>query len=249
MITTPRFAVVLAASLLSLSAARAVTVNFNSASDLDLFTMNGSASTEFTHNASGGIGGSGGLASTSTLNFDSASAIYTTGLDNVIGASLSVSMDYQMALQGNGPDLRLGFTTSVNGTFDGPGDAWIETYGAEPLKNFAFNYEGFPFDPVEMTEGNWFRLEVVLTRVDADTYSVAANLFDLGSSGVASPTLLGSGSMGFDSATLAAAPELFAGVYLQADTTGFDNFTVVPEPSSLALIGFAGFFAFRRRRK
>ena len=211
------------------------TVTFDDASSLDQFSLNGNASTDFTYNPTAGVGGGGGVTSTSS-NFNTASAIYLLGSANTIGSDYFVSLDYQMRFQNNGPDLRVGFTTAVNGTFDGTNDIWVETYGNTSPKFFRLLADGFPgnstnFPAVAMTSGDWYRIRLDLSRTSASGYDVAVTLFGLGNDGLSMPGLLSTNFFSFSSPALGSAGQLYAGFFLFSETFAADNFSAsqVPE--------------------
>jgi hypothetical protein len=211
-------------------------ITFDSPSDLNQFNLNGNAATAFAWSSTAGVGPSGGVVSTSQA-YDSDSAIYPVGFDNQVGAILSVQLDYQMQYHALGPDIRLGFTTDPGATFHDLSEVWIETYGNIGTKAFRSNFALFPF--VAFTPGNWFRMELDLTKTGSFTYNGTANLFDLGPTGLAAPTLLATNSFFVGSVTIGSASHLFPGFFVHAATTGVDNFMAsssVPEPSTFTLI-------------
>src|SRR3954467_3080866 len=132
------------------------TVPFDSAAQLAQFSLNGNASTAFKYNSTVGISGGGGVVSASTA-FTTDAAIYRTGSTTVVGGSLFASIDYRMQYQSTGPDIRIGFTTTAGGTFDGPNDVWIETSGGAGGKFVSENVQGTSsdLDVVTMTAGDW----------------------------------------------------------------------------------------------
>ena len=249
-----------AALTFAFSTAYAGLLTFGTAADLSQFSLNGAASTGFKFDASAGVGGGGGITSTTSIgSFNSAAAMYLTGSANTVGSSFFVSLDYKMALQGSGPDIRLGFATAASGNFGGSNDIWIETYGASTSKNFARNgFSSGGFAPVTMTAGNWFRETLELTETALNSYTGVASVSDLGATGLLAPTLLTSQSFSFTSSAMASAASLFPGFYLDSATTAADNFqasavpaTAIPEPGTLALSIplLVGVGLIRRRRR
>jgi hypothetical protein len=248
-----------AALTFALSTAHAGVITFETAADLNQFSLNGAASSGFKFGAGAGVGGGGGITST-TSDYSNTAAIYKTGSANTVGSSFFVSLDYKMALQTTGPDIRLGFTTATTGNLGGSNDIWIETYGGYTSKSFTRN--GFAtggFTSVTMTPGNWFREVLSLTETAQNTYTGVASVYDLGATGLLGPTLLTSQSFSFTSAAMGSAATLYPGFYLFSSTLAADNFQAsavpnasVPEPSTLALtvplLAAAGLIR-RRRRK
>jgi hypothetical protein len=214
-------------------------VTFDSADDLSQFSLNGGAATTFTYNSTIGVGGDGGLKSSSSALFDDA-AIFKVGFANTVGSTLFTSLDFRMQFQFSQPDLRVGFTTTLGESFDGPDDVWVEMYGTESPKGFDYVVNDIPkdFSTVPMAAGNWFRLRLEVTRNGGNSYSGAATVSNLGSNGLANPTVLSNEPFSFTSASLGAAQELFAGFYFPSVTTAADNFSTgsVPELGSLSLL-------------
>lgn len=238
------------ASLVSfVASSSAAVVDFSSATDLAAFSQNGPGLLNYSETA--GAGGSGAVTSFSIWT-DMVAAIYTQGYANTIGDTLMVSMDYKMAFQSGGPDLRLGFTTTSTGVFDREGgDVWVDVYGNTPGKSYAYSADSSShhFASPTMIEGNWYRLSLNLQRTGTESYSLFTSLHDLGTAGTSSPTWVATNSASFSSSALGAAANLHAGFFLYMDTPAADNFAV-PEPSSLALTSLAvGLCALRRRRK
>lgn len=240
------------------STAYAGVVTFGTAADLSQFSLNGSASTGFTFGAGAGVGGGGGITST-TSNFSNAAAMYLTGSANTVGSSFFVSLDYKMALQSSGPDIRLGFATATTGNFGGSNDIWIETYGSSTSKNFMRNgFSSGGLTSVTMTPGNWFQEMFSLTETAQNSYTGVASVYDLGATGLLAPTLLTSQSFSFTSAAMGSAATLYPGFYLFSSTIAADNFqasavpdATVPEPGTLALTVplLVGVGLIRRRRR
>ena len=228
----------------TLAAARAATITFGSPAELAEFSLNGAAASTFTFNATAGVGGGGGVVSTSSA-FNTDAAIYRVGSPNTVGGSFAVSLDYQMQF-GSPPDLRVGFVTAPTGNFTGSNDAWAECFGAGNPKSLYYYSapSGFvALGTVGMTAGNWARLEFALTKTAATTYTGTVTLWDLGGNGLAAPALLSMQGIGFTSAPLGAAAELFPGFYLQNVSRAADNFTatsVLPEPSAAWLLALGG---------
>lgn len=196
-------------------------IPFADASQLNRFNVHG----QFSFSATAGVGGGGGVVSSSGNYLDDA-AIFRAGAPNDIGDPMFVELDYKMAFQGIGPDLRVGFSTHSTGGLSESNDVWIETSGSPNPKNFGAGHpSGFTnFPQVTMTPGNWFRLRLDLTKTGVATYVGTARLYDLGSTGSNTPALLASNNFNFSSSDLGNAARLFPGFFLLSATPGADNF-------------------------
>ncbi len=231
----------------------AATLAFNSASDLAQFSLNGAASTGFIYSTTAGVGGGGGLTSTTT-DFSGALAVYATGSANTLGDTKNVSLDYKIQLQSVAPDIRVGFTSELAGSFNGANDIWVETFGGTTTKviGYASGLSGESISSATVVAGNWYRLSLDLTKTSTSAYSGEVKFYSLGNDGLAAPSLLSSQTFTFSSIALGGAASLFPSFYLYPATTGADNFSVtsaVPEPSVPSLLMGAGVYALALRRR
>lgn len=227
--------------------------------DLGQFTLNGDHATNLTVTPGTGVGGGSGLISTASVSgFSTDSAVFNTGAAMATGQTYTVSIFYQMALQGSGPDLRLGFTTAPTGIFNRgtPPHTWYETYGMTTGKQ-SFSAGSAPTisgPDVSMTEGNWYRMTLSLTNVDSVNFNAVVTVDDFGAAGTALMSNQLTFAYAFVDAALGSASTLYGGFYAHGETTAFDNFDFgtliaeIPEPSVLAifLFGLAGLGMMRR---
>jgi hypothetical protein len=247
--------------LLAVSAAaqvtHATTVTFESTSDLADFNQiaaAGGASTNFTHSASAGTNGSGGLVHSATGPQD-ATAVYTpTSFDLTTGATYTLSIDYKTgpaAISGSSNAIvMLGFLAENNGGFYSlPSDAYI---GGRVRRRSSGSVEGLqsqtkavggtptasPADSgladIAFVTDNWYRFSLSVTRDGSITnqFSYSLTLLDLGPTGTGVPAAVVNGTLAgtfmnasfYNDTTTYAA---FRGVPTVANgSVAFDNFTV-----------------------
>jgi hypothetical protein len=232
----------------------AESVNFDTSADLGLFSLNGGATTLFTYGSSAGSGATGGVVSTSTSP-DTDAAVYGKNFDNPIGFHLYAQIDYTMHYQSTGPDVRIGFVTSAGGAFDFNDQIWAETFGAGNPKTIAYSADGSwnTLTDVSMSEGNWFRLRLDLTKTSASDYNTTITLSDLGATGTSAPSVLALSSFSINAPLFGAATQLHAAFFVMNTGNAVDNLVVpdaVPEPSGACLVlaaAAAGMLGARRR--
>lgn len=188
------------------------------------------------------------------FNFDNptSSASFGSGFYMGIGPSATYSPSLGNTAP-NGDHILVGFQprTTTGGSSGSP----ITKYALfiQEKENGAVLLPAFSTLTSDLVQGNWYYLEMQFTY-DVDGYDLNAQLFDAASDGTVGSALAG----GALSATDMDVPVLSGGdVYAfigNSDGTGrgfaaFDNFAVVPEPTSAALLlGALGLGAWRRRR-
>jgi hypothetical protein len=237
--------------------AHATIVTFESASDLADFNQiaaAGGASTNFTHSATAGTNGSGGLVHAATGPQDT-TAVYTpTSFDLTTGATHTLSIDYKTgpaAISGSSNAIvMLGFLAENNGGFYSlASDAYI---GGRVRRRSSGSVEGLqsqtkavggsptasPADSgladIAFVTDNWYRFSLSVTRDGSITnqFSYSLTLLDLGPTGTGIPAAVVNGTLAgtFMNASLyndTAAYAAFRGVPTVANgSVAFDNFTV-----------------------
>ena len=244
-------------TLLSVPAtAASVFVDFDQASDLSDFD----ATTNYSHGASSGVNGTGGL------NVDGNGTVsqYTPTTFNLgtAGQSLTLSMDGFLANTGTSgePAIRVGLTSTPTTTFgsgdyvfggllklgDGSQNRYTTQIGANGNGTLSSEYS--------LTANLWYRFEAVITASGTEDFTVQGQLFNLGASGTSTPTAVAGSNFTHtvDQMALRGDSTIFAGFKTdnRSGVTVLDNFSVVPEPSSAVLsivLGLAGLLVRRRR--
>ncbi len=283
--TTPPLAAFVVIALLSHG--RAASVDFNtytSPTDNDLvnnfqLNQNGSGSTPFSQVTTGGI--TGGYVSIDPSSYGW-NGVYTgQSFSNSTGNQLSLSAYFKFsssAFQSSSWwfPLRLGWLTSTSSIVESaPNMAyWVENAIGDDLTKFRiqvvftdgtgssighFNESG-KFD---LEDGHWYQLSTSLTNLGGQSYDVSAVLSDHGTSGSASPSVIGSTDYVADSthyftSDFSGVSAVYAAFNAQGPggVVGVDNFSAnveeVPEPSTCAMLAMGGtalLFQMRQRRR
>jgi hypothetical protein len=261
---------------------QAATIDFNTQGELANNFIQGSQfsnSTQFYRQSkTGGITG-GSVTGFSGPDYD-ATAVYQPLPQSFssIGTAISLSMDFYfndvfkpLAPGANAVrSFRLGLVDSRNGIFEKFGDPSLYVQGVYSLSldqmllvlysqsdTFSQNIEAAQ---IALQPDQWLQLSANFKKVGAEDYNISTSLYDLGSDGLAPPTLLGLGNYfanGVGDPTLTAGSNTFSNPDIANPTyVGFsvladggiakgDNLVVpgtVPEKPTwtLMLLGFAG---------
>ncbi len=251
--------------------AQSVSLNFDTPGQ---YTGNFITAANMTESTTAGVNGSGGL-----LNNDAADAnsIYNTGTWDFsqLGDSITLSLMAQIAnpIGSSGGTFQLGL--GVNSSFVMAGSSTATpAFGSFRLSRSSSGASGFKIGPqydgggtlsstavqsaaFQLTPGDWYLFDVTLVDLSSTSYSMTANLYDYGTTGLSPTTgidLLAAYESGGDSmidvtgasgAALVAATAAAPGWRVGTATSGInalDNFSVVesvPEPQSLVLLGFS----------
>jgi hypothetical protein len=268
----------------------AASIDFNSDNELtNNFVQNsdfGGPTPFYQQSPSGGITG-GSVTGYSGQNY-LATAVYKTSAPFDVGDTISLSMDFYydaeftpLAPGANAVrSFRLGLLASENGSF--------ETFGSPSL--YIGGVYGFDNDQMLLSvvsdsshlatgglagymtlqPDHWLQLDAKFTNVGSGDFTMSSSLYDLGSSGLASPQLLGfyfangvgdpsltAGSETFSNPDMTSPAYVGFSVLADGGISRADNLTVpgiaVPEPSTWAimLLGFAGlgFVSYRRTQR
>lgn len=218
-----------------------VFVDFDLATDVNDFTPHQTAILQ--HDASAGIGGTGGLDFPSgTTDFNGAVWAYNQNSYDVASlTSLTIQLD---ALRGADNDVDGGDIHNRVGLLPDTGDNFSTGFfvSYEDANRLVLpNTVVTDGATVSIAQGNWSRL--VLNISDNGTaYDLTAELYDLGASGTDTPTLVLSGTDTVS--TLYGDTSVWGGFKVNQGATELDNFeiTAVPEPSAFGLL--AGIFGF-----
>jgi hypothetical protein len=225
------------------SARGAAIISFDTAADLNQFSLNGNGSALYSFQATAGTGGGGGVKSTSTTP-ELDTAIHPAGSANTIGNNIFATIDFHYRIQPFQSDILLGFASASNGAFtDAANNIRLAIFGSftDSVEEFAViagsSLTSFP--NLTLVDGNWFRLRLDLTKTGAVAYSGIATLSNLGSSGLTAPVIISTQPFAITSTSLGSAAQLFPGFSISRETTGADNFgasSLVPEPATPAMV-------------
>jgi hypothetical protein len=212
--------------------------------------------------ASGGVGGSGGLIAPNGGGFDRSAVYKTAGFDLTTGTTtISMFVKDSVTADGNSRPIQLGFINGPTLTFNGNAGTnflSIRIRGDMTAQlQYAVNGTTFTDSAVAftITSGDWLKLRIdfALTDAVAGTVTYSYLVDDYGANGTAPPVnIANSGTRTFTNAAFAGSglANMYGGFRSNAsENPGFDNFTVVPEPGSLTLLGFAGVAVALRRRR
>jgi hypothetical protein len=268
--------------------ASAVSINFDTPGDLtNNFTQVGAlAGVFYNQTTTGGI--TGGAVSGYTGNDYFATAVYN-GAFNISNPGATVQMSASFLYNGQLTPLvpeatgirsfRLGLLGSSTSAFETVPSAAAYVEGMislQPLQPQFFGWgpvnqtaagvmtaSGVMNGPglISIVPNEWYRLDATFTNKGAGQIQIAASFFDLGQNGLASPTLLNSGTFTEQNVPIASLSSAYAGfsVLTGGGFSELDNFEVdgplsaVPEPSTWAMmiLGFLGigWIACRRESK
>ena len=189
------------------------------------------------------------------------------------GDTLTMSVSYQVSIGSNASTPRLGLVSDVNPTngnvlVGGSSAATLGglvQFGASKAATVRSNDAGSVVniqtdvaDREAFTDGLWYTINLTIFKsVTADEFDVSVSIDELNADGTAVTTAgLVSASGTVTNAAIYADTTLFAGFHVSFAGSGnthgseFDNFNlaIVPEPTSLALVGLGGLCLLRRRR-
>lgn len=186
------------------------------------------------------------------------SAIYSGySFDLSSGTTYTTTMDFHKgALTGtsNVNIFTLGFASASNSalTTGGASDSrvWVRfmrittnTYGYQyaDVDGGIGNVQSYGSN-FTMSDSNtdWYRLSLSLVRTSGSLLTLTASIYDLGSDGTGTPTLVSGSTLSLDitNVALSADTSVYTGFRVDSNTafTGGDNLLLVPEPGSFALL-------------
>jgi hypothetical protein len=232
-------------------------VSYNATTDLSTyFNVNGGAS--FTNVNTGGLGGSGSIATSTT----DGTAVLKTGESydfTVGGANVTITQDFKANLNAGGsnlPGLELGIIGTLSGQL-GPTNSATPSFSVEVLSSpdsnpvtyalgNSFNYGdngsgGFYVGGIALTSGSYYQLWGKFTRTsDGVASSAAIYAVDAVGAAIGSP-IAQFGPVIFANAAFTSDHTVYPAFrgFKTGGASNFDNFVSVPEPTSglLTLLG------------
>ncbi len=252
--------------------------NGSSTTYTDSFRVAGDgAAAGFTWGAATGTGGTGGLTVTNTVSnnlfyrptppSNTTSTFDFTSL--AAGTTLTATTDFLWS-NTTATDLTVlnaGFTGAnlvageINSASSSSGSL-IRTAGGSTvtlrMRNNGGNTATLDFNQSTLTAGSWYQLSFDLTKsATLNQFSYTVSLYSIGATGTSTPVLFNDGikditlSGTFTNAAIYGESSAFF-AYDIRNTNGIsqvDNFIVVPEPSTWALLAGAGTFVMILRRR
>lgn len=235
--------IVATSMLLAANAGASVFVDFDSATDLNLFTINGTPpDPAVAFSATAGVGGGGGLdtsGDTRVYGYNGAS------YDIASISSLTIQLDAQKGST-NGIHNRIGLLTDLGGGFGDPN--FYVHYNEDDFNiiGASTSTSDTGIDDTVIPVGNWTRIVLEISG-DSTSWTINADLFDLGADGTSTPTIVS--SLSGTETGIASDTSVYAGFKVNGGASALDNFaTTIPEPSIALLAGFALSALLVRRR-
>jgi len=253
-------------------------VDFNTPGDLTgKFSINASSvGNRYTQVASGGLANSGAVDMLNTVDSDHTTAVSNQfSYDfSTIGHSVVISsfIRRQDATQSQTPFAQLGILTDSTGRMDAGlaanSYASIRLIPGSPLgSNVAFQTETkldggsrqrvTPGLSTNLTPGNWYRVEGAFKLISPTQLLIGMSLEDWGPTGASfqsmalafAPTLITLSPPGTNPVT--GDPSVWAGfrTFHEGGADVLDNYSAVPEPTTLSLLGLAAAFIMRKRAR
>ncbi len=246
------------------------TVTSSTSSD-GIFSVNRTSNNNWIYASTGGVNSTGRLQAPNGQA--AAGAVHNTG---IAGFATHPTISYQMdvrilstgsvAFGGMNFDAYLrtettpGTTTSALTSLgfrllfqrSGADPSFVNEYVINSINGNAFAEIG-RFATSDLTHLNWYRWDSTFTLEADDTLTMTLSLYDLGTSGTSTPVLYDSWmASDLSNNAFADAATLYAGFNGRARDNllidRIDNFTVIPEPASLALLVLGGLLMASRRR-
>lgn len=268
-----------AQGLQSLSA-QVIDVKFESPSDMSGFVQNrsngGTGNSSLVQAAGTGVGNpaSGGLIFSPSGTGADITDINTTAFAfSPTLTQLNYAIDLQKAAYTSSSTLlaAIGFASATNQTFatTGTGADQVQFRLQETANNTlrlqlvnrtsdggsSLDNLGSSFT-VANSNTDWFHMSfsLTLTNDELSEFSYTVSIYNIGTQGIDTPSLLQSASGTFINAGLATDSSIYAGLrFTQVGISAGDNLYVaaIPEPASLVLfgVGFAGLIIWRKCRK
>lgn len=220
-------------------------------------------------NSTAGLGGSGGVVHTAANDRTSHLTAETFDLSTQ-GATLTLSAFLKLDTNPTGPTIgALGISDDTAAVFQSTpaaGDEWLaaslrrETISSVPSvtlrvaqNNAIVGTSSNNVAATSIVNNNWYKLTVVISRsATANTFIIGGTLEDVGATGTETPTTVL--TLPTQDRTVLASTysdtQVYSGFRIRDSngTNAIDNFTAIPEPASLALLGLGGLLIASRRR-
>jgi hypothetical protein len=260
------FSATMVALLAMATFAGAAVIDFDVATDLDDFAEAGATGgDQFVHSTAAGADGATGRADTDMPGGGDNEVLFYTGESFDFTGQSTLSISTAFLFDGDSPTAAtrfgVGFVDNTSGTGFYDLDTAVvhvrmqlEDDDTVFFRSQQFLGDGSSFEngpdgvSIDLTPGSWYELSVDFTPDASGVFSFDADFVD-----VASDTSLGtfSGSFSGANSALAGDSEVYGGIRVDspAKIGAIDNVEVIPEPTTLAVIGLGGVLVARRRRR